>query len=590
MFDLDRFIATVAQAQNALRGETAGDAPRLEVILELRDLAERDRLEQRLQETLRVDLSTAPLFPGSDTSPLLGADELARFYRVTIPGIDAEHLGQNPFELCYFLRDGLGLASAEPSTPLIDSALSSALEDQGPWSVSSDSKSSGSSGSGGDCGVRSGDRGWSLRNMRVDRAWQLTPGPGGKPRGEGVLIGQPDTGYCDHVDLQPPTLAKELGRNFIEGGPDAKDRFTGGLGTNPGHGGSVASIIIGRGTLVAPPPPGQTGGTAGPGICAGVAPAARLVPVRAVTGVALIKGEGLAEGIWHATRTGCGVISLSLGGLWAIEAVTKAIEVAVRNDRIVVCAAGNHYPGVVFPASLGYVVAAGGSNINDKHWSGSGWGRGVVDVAAPAECVWTCWRSKDSDPINSVGTGSGTSYATSNLAAAAALWIAFHGPRIADFKTGGQTLCAAFKNLLRRTARVPAGWDTSYGTGIADAHALLQARPAVLAEAPAELPEASSDPRFATLLAALGVEAGSPQAKTVQDELAAAFGVEPSGLSRPLAAYGTELLTLLTQQRSRQGAGAPAAGRNPAEDLLRTVHEDASPTLAAALQGLAAAV
>src|SRR5262249_46335359 len=148
--------------------------------------------------------------------------------------------------------------------------------------------------------------------MRVDQAWQLTPGPGGRPRGEGVLIGQPDTGYCDHVDLQPPSLAKELGHNFIEGGPDARDRFLSGVGYNPGHGGSVASVVIGRGTLVAPPPPGQTGGTAGPGICAGVAPAARLAPIRAVTGVALIRGEGLAEGIWHATRTGCSVISLSL--------------------------------------------------------------------------------------------------------------------------------------------------------------------------------------------------------------------------------------------------------------------------------------
>jgi hypothetical protein len=273
--------------------------------------------------------------------------------------------------------------------------------------------------------------------------------------------------------------------------------------------------------------------------------------------------------------------------------VTKAIEVAVKNDRIVVCAAGNHYPGVVFPASLGYVVAAGGSNIHDKHWSGSGWGRGVVDVAAPAECVWTCWRAKDSDPVNSVGTGSGTSYATAGLAGAAALWIAFHGPRIAEFKAPGQTLCAAFKALLRRTARVPAGWDTSYGTGIANAHALLQARPTVLAEALAELPEPASDPRFATLLAAMGVEAGAPQAQTVRDELAAAFGVEPAGLSRPLAIYGTELLTLLTHQRARQGGNAPTAPTTPrdlAEDLLRTVHEEASPTLAAALQGLAAAV
>jgi Subtilase family len=590
LFDLNRFIAVVSTAQNnlAAAGEPAG-APRLEVILEARGRGEENRpesLEQQLRTALGVELSLAPVFPGAETSPLRGAADLAGFHRLTIPGIDFEHLGQNPFELCYWLRDRLGLASAEPSLPFGDPGAAALLEDQGPWNDPSEPGTSG----GGDCGSRSLDRGWSLRNMRVDQAWRLTPPPGGRTRGEGVLIGQPDTGYCAHVDQQPPSLAKELGYNFIEGAPDPRDQFTTGLGLNPGHGGSVATPIIGRGVLVEPPPPGQIGGTQGPGLCAGVAPDARLVPVRAVTSVVLNPLnplnpiERLPDALWHAMQQRCRVLSLSLGAFpgFRLPAVEQALRVAVDNDILVVCAAGNHtHFVVVFPASLDFVVAVAGSNLHDKPWSGSAWNRDRIAVAAPGECVWTCWRAKNDDPLDAVGTGSGTSYATANLAGVAALWLAFHGDRVSEFKRG-RTLCGAFQELLRRTARVPAGWDTSYGAGIVDAAALLQARPSLLDEVSA-LPAATADPVWAGVLAALGEAPGSAGEQAVRDRLAEAFGVAPAGLPACLADFGTELIHLLVRQRIRLGA-APAPTASDVGDLLLALRDEASPRLTAALQ------
>lgn len=586
MFDLDRFIATVSSAQKVLAAAPAGEpaaVPCLEVVLDARShetgiCVGGERLEQRLRDTLAVDLALAPVFPGCETSPLAGAAALAGYHRLTVPGVDFEHLGQNPFELCYFLRDRLDLASAEPSLPLLDPDAAPGLADSGPWTAGSGS--SGSSG-GGDCGIRSGDRGWSVRNMRVDQAWQLTPPPGGRQRGEGVRIGQPDTGYCVHVDQQPPSLARELGYNFIEGAPDPRDLFSSGIGYNPGHGGSVATVVVGRGTLVAPPPPGQVGGTAGPGICAGVAPAAQLVPVRAVTGVMLITGERLPEALWHAmNQARCRVLSLSLGSAVHLRAVYDALRVAVDNNLLVICAAGNRTGFVIFPAWLDFVVAAGGSNVNDKHWSGSAWNRDRIAVAAPAECVWTCWRAKESDPVDAVGTGSGTSYATANLAGVAALWLAYHGDRVWDFRRG-RTLCAAFQELLRRTARVPAGWDTSYGAGIVDAAALLQARPALLEEVAAT--DAATDAVTAGLLSLLGEAPGAGGEAALQARLAEAFGVEADGVSALLSEVGTELIHLLVRRRIHQGAARPLTA-DGLGDLLLDVREEASSRLAAALR------
>jgi hypothetical protein len=71
----------------------------------------------------------------------------------------------------------------------------------------------------------------------------------------------------------------------------------------------------------------------------------------------------------------------------------------------------------------------------------------------------------------------GTSYAVAHLAAAAALWLAYHGRQALINKYGAKRIQAAFLTTLRwpGVCVVPAGWDPDYGVGRVDLLALLKA-------------------------------------------------------------------------------------------------------------------
>ena len=68
---------------------------------------------------------------------------------------------------------------------------------------------------------------------------------------------------------------------------------------------------------------------------------ATLVPIRATKSVALVRGVGVAKAVDHARRSGCHIVSMSLGGVMLTGALEAAIQVAVRSGTIVMAAAGN---------------------------------------------------------------------------------------------------------------------------------------------------------------------------------------------------------------------------------------------------------
>ena len=72
--------------------------------------------------------------------------------------------------------------------------------------------------------------------------------------------------------------------------------------------------------------------------------------------------------------------------------------------------------------------------------------------------------------------GDGTSYATTAIAGAAALWLArWTIPHLEATYTKPWMIVEAFRTVVRNSADVPAGWDSSrFGAGVLDAHALLQ--------------------------------------------------------------------------------------------------------------------
>jgi hypothetical protein len=321
---------------------------------------------------------------------------------------------------------------------------------------------------------------WHLDQMKVRQAWELwqqEKAPGLLP-GHGVIIGHPDTGYTEHREVF--AYLTSAGKSFLRDDhglepPDARDdlwmthdEFL----ETPGHGTGTASVIVSgeadRGD--AAPPEGS-----------GVAPGARILPLRVSRSVLHLDFGNLARAIAYAVDQDVDVISLSLGGPWYSDFVRESIKKAQACGVIVVAAAGNYLPATAFPAALPEVIAVAATNAAKTPWRFSGIGR-LVDIAAPGEEVWRARAERENGgERHTVTAASGTSFATACVAGLAALWLSYHGGREELAKTYGLALVPfAFQYLLEATATLgSADFDfrneRKHGAGIANAHALLDA-------------------------------------------------------------------------------------------------------------------
>jgi Subtilase family len=298
---------------------------------------------------------------------------------------------------------------------------------------------------------------WALQAIHAPQAWALAPRPGGRAMGEGIAIGQPDTGYTNHYELQ---LALDLlrDRDVLDGDDDAHAVLRGFPPLRfPSHGTSTASVAVSRTQHEV----------------TGSAPLAQVVPIRAARSVILIRNAELAVAVNHARVVGCRVISMSLGGIALPTALRVALQRAVSDGIIVMAAAGQPLPVVVQPASFAECLAVGGTVHGDKPWSLTGRGP-EVDWCAPAKNVWVA--ETDNDGTLRVAPHSGTSFSVALSAGVAALWLAHHGPRAIADAFAPADVQGAFRSLVRATAITPPNWDTDeFGAGIIDAEALLGA-------------------------------------------------------------------------------------------------------------------
>jgi hypothetical protein len=310
--------------------------------------------------------------------------------------------------------------------------------------------------------------GWVHPMIRTPEAWRDT-------RGDGVTVAVIDTGHSTHAELQG-AIRTTGQRNFVEGGTDALDRFKGGILKHPGHGTVVCSVVASRGQADA------QGNTTGPGAITGSAPAATILPIRAIKSVINFNQSTIPAAIAHAVREGADVITFAMGGPSRVAATERALRDAVAAGVVVTSAAGNCWPWVVFPAAYapeGLCCAVAALTPDLAPWAKSGRGPQIT-LAAPGENVWAAAKNKPSDPDVGIRPAQGTTLATSLTAGVAALWVAHHGGRAAlkaRADTAGTTVQAMFNRCATAGLQPPSIWAgaTDLGAGLLDAEKTLAA-------------------------------------------------------------------------------------------------------------------
>ena len=327
-----------------------------------------------------------------------------------------------------------------------------------------------SGGGGVETGLSTNNVDWVLQELKVFQAWQKYFPDANKLPGNGVIIAHPDTGYTTHPEIAGNLLLDE-GYDFVGSDEDETDpleKSDAELVNNPGHGTLAASVMVS--------PPKAQANYPNNKYVTGVAPGAKLVPLRVSYSVVLLSNRNLARAIEYAADKGFHIVSISLGAAFYNKRLRTAILYAQKRGVIIIAASGTWTPFVVFPAGYDEVIAVGGSTVNRKIWFGSPRGK-KVDVLAPGKGVWYARTVKENGELKyKIQQGSGTSLSTPLVAGVAALWLSYHGRDNLVRRYGAEKIPFIFNQLLRETCDVPPNWKPwRYGAGIVNAAKLLDA-------------------------------------------------------------------------------------------------------------------
>ena len=290
---------------------------------------------------------------------------------------------------------------------------------------------------------------WNHEIVNSPAAWALS-------RGQGVLIGHPDSGYIPHVELDQHRVRQDLEANLYDSTPGAVNSAD--RGGN--HGLGTATVLM-----------SGKAQQSEAHFVTGIAPEAVLVPMRITQKGAPIfftrsGPRRVRNAILHAIDIGCHVISMSLGGL-PEKSLHEAIQEAVRRNIIVCAAAGNVVQLVVWPARYKEVIAVAACTAERKRWIHSSRGP-TVDVTAPGHNVWRACIDQSGNETSL--PGSGTSYATPHVAGIAALWLAKHGRDNLLQKYSRVPLSLVFREVLKAACDPPPEGDRrNFGAGIVNA-------------------------------------------------------------------------------------------------------------------------
>lgn len=188
----------------------------------------------------------------------------------------------------------------------------------------------------------------------------------------------------------------------------------------------------------------------------GVAPLAKIMPVKVLDSSGYGWSSDIATGIYYAVNNGAKIINMSLGSSLPSATLKNAVDYAVANNVLVVAAAGNSssYTYSLYPASYDNVVSVAASNEDGYKAYFSNWGK--VDITAPGDSILS------SLPGNKYASWSGTSMASPFVAGVAALIE----------QTKGISNISAVRHILQSTAAdfgTQVGPDYVTGQGMVDA-------------------------------------------------------------------------------------------------------------------------
>jgi len=271
---------------------------------------------------------------------------------------------------------------------------------------------------------------WGFKPLNPTAAWQHSTG-------KGIIVAVVDTG----VDVTHPDLIGQL----VDGINTRDDHGDTTLPTQDdnGHGTHVAGIIAAKAN-------NNVG-------VAGIAPDAKIMPIKTLGKDGTGWVSDVAEGIVWAVNHDAKIINLSLGSDNA-ALIAPAIAYAAEQNVTVVAAAGNHGDQTLtYPASIPTVISVAAiaetftpaKTYTRPNYSNYG---PTIDIAAPGDNILS------TTPNNSYDYYNGTSMAAPHVAGVAALVRALN-------PTGDTALTLT---TTSQDLGVP-GRDDFYGAGIVDA-------------------------------------------------------------------------------------------------------------------------
>ncbi|SDO62783.1 S-layer homology domain-containing protein [Paenibacillus sp. yr247] len=260
-----------------------------------------------------------------------------------------------------------------------------------------------------------------LDMIHIDQAWAAA-GDFRTP----IVVAVVDTG----VDLVHPDLAGNLveGVNLLQPSKKPID--------DNGHGTNVAGIIA-----------AAINNDKG---IAGIAPNAKIMPIKALEADGTGGEAKLGEGIKYAVDHGAKIVVLSLGLNKYSEYMEGVVQYAEEHNVLLVAAVGNESTSVKYPAAYPTVLAVGGVSADKQLDPRSNFGP-ELDLVAP----WNVYTT-------ALGGGyqyqDGSSMSAPQVAGAAALvWGKY--PGMSAYQVRAQ---------LEQTAEglAPGGWDPKTGYGL----------------------------------------------------------------------------------------------------------------------------